>query len=82
MPFIGNPREPMPPGLPFRLDDYLSLVDWTGRTLRDDKRGAISEYSPPILDRLQIEPKHWLYMTAHFESKFKGMVGGWYELKS
>lgn len=81
MPFVGNPKEPMPVGLPFRLDDYLTLLDWTGRALRDDKRGAIPYSLPPILDRLQIEAKHWLYMTTHFESKFKGMVGGWYELK-
>jgi hypothetical protein len=30
-------------GLPFRLTDYLELVDWTGRMLRDDKRGSIPE---------------------------------------
>ncbi len=29
-PFAGNPRENMPDGLPFRLMDYLELVDWTG----------------------------------------------------
>lgn len=82
MPFAGNPREPMPKGLPFRLDDYLNLVDWTGRILRDDKRGAIPNHLPPILDRLAIDPKHWMFMTQNFESKFKSMVGGWYELKS
>lgn len=29
MPFVGNPREPMPTGLPFPLMDYLSW--WTGQ---------------------------------------------------
>lgn len=82
MPFAGNPREPMPEGLPFRLDDYLNLVDWTGRILRDGKRGTIPNHLPPILDRLAIDPKHWLFMAQHFESKFKSMVGGWYQLKS
>ena len=28
--FVGNPREPMPQGLPFTLKDYIELVDWTG----------------------------------------------------
>ena len=41
MPFAGNPRKHMPHGLPFRLSDYIELVDWTGRIMRDDKRGFI-----------------------------------------
>ncbi len=38
----------MPKGLPFRLTDYLALVDWAGRILRDDKKGTIAENIPPI----------------------------------
>lgn len=45
-----NPREPMPAGLPFHLNDNLALVDWTGRIIRDDNKGAIGESLPPILD--------------------------------
>ena len=82
MPFVGNPREPMPKGMPFRLADYLELVDWTGKILRGDKRGAIPAEFPPILERLQIDPKYWLYMAQHFESRFKGWVGAAYTLKS
>ncbi len=48
LPFVGYPRQTMPKGLPFRLNDYLELVDWTGRILREDKRGAIPENTPPI----------------------------------
>jgi len=81
LPFIGHPRQDMPKGLPFRLTDYLELVDWTGRIIREDKRGSVSNHLPPILQRLDIEPKHWLYMTRHFESKFKGLVGSAYTLK-
>jgi REP element-mobilizing transposase RayT len=82
LPFAGNPREDMPKGLPFRLDDYLELVDWTGRCLREDKRGSIPSDYPPILERLQIDPKHWLYMTHEFESQFKGIVGTAFKLKA
>jgi hypothetical protein len=56
-------------------------VDWTGRILREDKRGAIDTTLPPILKRLSIEPRHWLFLTQHFESKFKGLVGTAYKLK-
>ncbi len=82
LPFAGNPRRDMPKGLPFRVTDYLDLVDWTGRQLRADKRGAIDGRLPPILERLQIDPKHWLYMTRQFESHFKGLVGTAIRLKA
>lgn len=82
LPFAGNPREEMPKGLPFRLENYLELVDWTGRILRDDKRGAIPSHLPPILERLNIDPRYWLHMTRNFESRFKGLVGAAYQLKA
>jgi hypothetical protein len=56
--FVGNPRAHMPNGLPFRLTDYLALVDLTRRILRDDKRGDIPEDVPAILEQLNIDPKH------------------------
>jgi REP element-mobilizing transposase RayT len=82
LPFAGNPRQDMPKGLPFRLEDYLELADWTGRILREDKRGSIPADYPPILERLQIDPKHWLFMARGFESRFKGLVGTAFKLKA
>ncbi len=81
-PFAGYPRQDMPAGLPFRLQDYLELVDWTGRQLRDDKRGSIDNGIPPILERLNIDAEHWIYNTQHFESQFKGLVGTAISIKS
>jgi hypothetical protein len=82
LPFAGNPREEMPKGLPFRATDYLELVDWTGRQMREGKRGAIDGTLQPILDRLQIDRQHWLYMTEKFENRFKGLVGTAMRLKA
>lgn len=79
--FVGYPRQNMPKGLPFRLTDYLELVDWTGRLIRDDKRGAINSKLPAVLARLQIDPKHWVYLSQHFESRFKCLVGTAYKIK-
>jgi REP element-mobilizing transposase RayT len=47
------------PSLPMRFEDYLQLVDWTGRMTRPDKTGAINENLPAILIRLQIDPHAW-----------------------
>jgi len=59
-PFVGGIREGGPEGLPFNLADYLDLVNWTGRAVRDDKRGAIADDLPPILDRIGIIRAAWL----------------------
>ncbi len=75
MPFVGNPREPMPAGLPFHLEDYIKLVDWSGRIIREGKRGSICNELPPIIDRLDIEPETWINLVTTFESRFKGLVG-------
>jgi hypothetical protein len=75
MPFAGNPREPTPHGLPFRLRDYIELVDWSGRIIREGKCGAVAENLPPILERLAIEPRHWQFLITKFESRFKALVG-------
>jgi hypothetical protein len=57
------------------------LVYWTSRIIRDDKRGHVVENLPPILERLQVDLKHWIYMTSHFKNRFKGLVGVAYTLK-
>ena len=73
--FAGNPRKAMPKGLPFKYTDYLELVDWTGRNLREDKRGAIPGNTSDILTRLNIDTRNWLYLRRDFESPFKNLVG-------
>ena len=75
LPFAGNPRNDMPAGLPFRLIEYLELVDWSGRILRQDKKGAIPEELPAILQRLQLDARNWCYLTKNFEHPFKHLVG-------
>ena len=82
MPFAGNPREHMPAGLPFRLTDYLELLDWTGRQLREGKRGSIDSTLPTILGRLDIAPDQWHHLATHFENRFKHLVGGVHTLRA
>jgi REP element-mobilizing transposase RayT len=42
-------------GIPFNLKDYLELVDWGGRGIKQNKRGYIPAYAPPILTRLRMD---------------------------
>ena len=62
-------------GIPFHLEDYINLVDWTGRMIRDDKRGAISSSLPPILERLTLDEDQWKILTTEFEIHFQNWVG-------
>jgi len=61
--------------LPFHFVDYVELVDWTGRQLRDDNRGAIPDTLPPILERLGIKPTQWLRSAGHVEQHFYRAIG-------
>jgi len=74
-PFAGNPRKDMPEGLPFNLADYLELVDWSGRIIREDKKGYIPDHLPDILQRLDMDAKQFSYLARNFEHPFKNLVG-------
>ena len=63
----------MPTGLPFKLTDYLELVDWSGRIIRESKPGYIDQSILPILERRNID--------SHFKSRFKSFVATAYKLK-
>ena len=45
--------------IPYRIEHYIELVDWTGRAIRNDKRGAIDAKFPPIAARLNIDAEAW-----------------------
>lgn len=61
--------------LPIRLEEYLELLDWTGRSLVAGKQGAIPGDLAPILDRLGIKQSRWLQVVSQFEQLFGHVVG-------
>ena len=61
--------------IPLKLNEYLSLLDWTGRQIRQGKRGAIPEHLSPILDRLKIQPTGWVEVVSNFGRLFKNAAG-------
>jgi len=66
--FEGGAPNQSQQGIFFAIQDYLELVDWTGRIIRHKKRGFIDNALPPILSRLQISPKQWHLNTTRFEA--------------
>ena len=71
--FIGTTENDI--GIPFKLKDYLELVDWTGRVIRDDNRGHIDQAQPTILSRLKLNLEAWKVLTSEFETHFQCWVG-------
>jgi hypothetical protein len=70
LPFVGNPRQDMPQGIAFSLQDYCELVDTTGRIIRADKAGVIDSAHSPILSRLGLSEEQWITLTTEFEQHF------------
>jgi len=68
--------------IPFDLEDYLELVDITGRIIRSDKRGAIPSDLAPILQRLGVDEAHWVDNVQNFGRRFHRFVGTVERLRS
>lgn len=60
---------------PVAYDDYLELVDWSGRAVHPDKRGKIPDETPPILERLGIRPDRLLRYLNRKERGFYLLIG-------
>jgi putative transposase len=76
LPFCGGERLDSPgAGIPFTFADYLALTDWTGRAIREDKRGFIPAEVPPVLKRLGIEENAWVETVRDYGRRFCRGVG-------
>ncbi len=73
---VHSPRRASDRGfLPLGLDEYLALLDWTGRQVRADKRGAIPLDLRPILERLSINAEGWVESILDFGRRFHRVIG-------
>ena len=61
--------------IPLSTDEYLKLLDWTGRQIRSGKRGAIPAHLAPILQRLKLDVDAWLRMVEGLGKLFWRVVG-------
>ena len=66
--------------LPILTGDYLELVDWTGRQLRESKRGAIQKGAPLILQSLDITTQRWAMRVNAIGSGYWRVAGEAHDL--
>lgn len=60
---------------PFGFEDYLDLVEATGRVIREDKRGFIHDGTPPLLARLGIDPDQFIRAASRMLQQFGTAIG-------
>ncbi len=68
-------------GISFSPLDYFELADWTGRAIRDDKRGYIPPEIRPILEQLGVQEKNWIKSVKYFGSRYYHLAGATEKLK-
>lgn len=69
--FEGMARKGNQRGILFGFEDYLKLLDCTGRINRNNKRGTIDKRALPILDRLNLDPGRWCQRAINFEDSYQ-----------
>ena len=81
VPFIGNERADRHPVLPFNIQDYLDLVDTSGRIARADKRGVIAGETPRPLQTFGISPDEWFGTVTQLQTRFELFIGSPHRLR-
>ena len=57
------------------IEYYLSLVEWTGPTIRADKPGSIPVDLESVLDRFGVDAQHWAANVEAYGSLFHRIAG-------
>lgn len=70
------------PELPFRLPDYIKLVEQTGRMAVRGKGGVLSEHCEPVLRRLSLTAAQWQLLSINVQSASLSAVGNLGRLRS
>lgn len=73
MVFDGTSR--LRAAIPFAFEDYLDLVETTGRCLHHGKRGMMAERAPKLLLRLEIDPERFIDCATNLMKQFGSAVG-------
>ena len=80
LPFVGAEHQTKKAGINFAFADYLELIDWTGRCIRNDKKGFIVSSQPKILQQLGITSDDWLEHSEQFMERYANVSGKWSQM--
>jgi hypothetical protein len=61
--------------LDLREEDYLKLLDWTGRCFVNGKEGSLPEGMPPILESMDLDVAQWTESVRRYGGLFHRVAG-------
>jgi hypothetical protein len=70
-----DPIEAGKASIPFAFEDYIELLEITGRSVHPEKRGYIPDKAPRLLTRLGISLEAFIEHSDHFIERFGNHVG-------
>ncbi len=73
MPFDATSQAPW--AIPFAFEDYVELVECTGRAQRPGKKGRIPTHQPKTLARLGLDAEAFMAYSCRFLRAFGSAVG-------
>ncbi len=74
LPFAGQAGDAEGPRVPMRFADYVDLLEWTGRSVREGK-ATLSGRKPAAVLRMSIEPDRWVETMSHQGLRTLGALG-------
>ncbi len=61
--------------LAMRFEEYLELLEWTGRCLVEGKQGSIPGAALPVLERMDLEVENWVETVERYGSIYHRVAG-------
>ncbi len=82
LPFVESMRHNPTEGLPFNIQDYLDLLDTTGRQVHPMKRGVILATTPTLLLSLGVSSGEWLKNITTLHTRYRLFIGAPHRLST
>ena len=61
--------------LPMSLKSYIDLVEWTGKSIRYEKKSAMPANIISSLESLNLQQNHWLKQMENFNHHYCHVIG-------
>jgi hypothetical protein len=61
--------------LAMRFEDYVELLEWTGRCVAEGKQGRLPVAALPVLERMELDVERWVETVERYGSLYHRVAG-------